>query len=160
MVSKRVMAFYGFVDLWLLAAGILALVMSLVWRAPNLMLNFTLSSSDLTGMLGDLILTRCAADPPQAGTVLGIMLLVTFMISIFAIAQRNHVTSGLVFLNWVLIGDAIAVLVIGSIIWFYSLRQRNNYHELFQASSPQTRIAIQDKVRPNGCFYQCQKMKY
>ena len=51
MVSKRVMAFYGFVDLWLLAAGVLSLVMSLVWRAPNLMINFTLSSSDLTGAL-------------------------------------------------------------------------------------------------------------
>lgn len=49
MVSKRVMAFYGFVDLWLLAAGILSVVMSFVWRAPNLMLNFTISSSDLTG---------------------------------------------------------------------------------------------------------------
>lgn len=49
MVSKRIMAFYGFVDLWLLAAGLLSLIMSLVWRAPNLMLNFTLSNSDLTG---------------------------------------------------------------------------------------------------------------
>lgn len=49
MVSKRLMAFYGFVDLWLVAAGVLSLVMSLIWRAPNLMINFTLSSSDLTG---------------------------------------------------------------------------------------------------------------
>lgn len=51
MVSKRIMAFYGFVDLWLLAAGLLSLIMSLLWRAPNLMLNFTLSNSDLTGAL-------------------------------------------------------------------------------------------------------------
>ena len=49
MVSKRVLAFYGFVDLWLLAAGILSIVMSFVWRAPNLMINFTLSNSALTG---------------------------------------------------------------------------------------------------------------
>lgn len=51
MVSKRVMAFYGFVDLWMLAAGILSLVMSLVWRAPNLMFNFTLSTEFLNGAL-------------------------------------------------------------------------------------------------------------
>ena len=82
-----------------------------------------------------------------AGTVLGIMLLVTFVISIFAVAQRNHVTSGLVFLNWTLIGDSIAVLVIGTFIWFYSLRQRNNYFEVFQAQTPAVRQAIQDKVR-------------
>lgn len=75
------------------------------------------------------------------------MLLVTFVISIFAVAQRNHVTAGLVFLNWTLIGDAIAVLVIGSLIWFYSLRQRNNYLQVFDAQTPAVRQAIQDKVR-------------
>ncbi|KIP10324.1 hypothetical protein PHLGIDRAFT_250778 [Phlebiopsis gigantea 11061_1 CR5-6] len=136
MVSKRIMAFYGFVDLWLLAAGLLSLIMSLLWRAPNLMLNFTLSNSDLT-----------------AGTVLGIMLLITFVISIFAVAQRNHVTAGLVFLNWALIGDAVAILVIGTIMWFYSLRQRNNYFEVFKAQSPVVRQEIQDKFKCCGYFF-------
>lgn len=75
------------------------------------------------------------------------MLLVTFVISIFAIAQRNHVTAGLVFLNWVLILDAIAVLVIGTILWFFSLRQRSEYQKVFQAQTPDTRIQIQNKVR-------------
>lgn len=135
------MAFYGFVDLWLLAAGLLSVIMSFVWRAPNLMLNFTISNSDLT-----------------AGLVLGIMLLFTFFISIIAIAQRNHVTSGLVFLNWTLIGDAIAVLVIGTFIWFYSLQQRNNYYEVFKVQTADTRRAIQDKfsccgyMTPNETF--------
>lgn len=133
MMSKHVMAFYGFVDLWLLAAGILSVVMSFVWRAPNLMLNFTISSSDLT-----------------AGLVLGIMLLVTFFISIFAIAQRNHVTSGLVFLNWVLIADAIAILVIGSFIWFWSVRQRANYFGVWKVQSLDTQRAIQDKFKCCG----------
>lgn len=82
-----------------------------------------------------------------AGTVLGIFLLVTFALSVFAIVQKNHVTAGLVILNWVLIMDAIAVTVIGSFIWFYSLQQRNNYFVLFQQASNDTRIAIQDKVR-------------
>ncbi|THG98905.1 hypothetical protein EW026_g3346 [Hermanssonia centrifuga] len=137
MVSKRLTAFWAFVDLWLLAAGVLSLVMSLVWRAPNLMLNFTLSNADLL-----------------AGTILGIFLLVTFAISIFAIVQRNHVTLGLVILNWTLIADAIAVLVIGSMIWFFSLQQRNNYFKIFQAQSDSTRLAIQDKFQCCGYFLQ------
>ena len=49
MVSKALMACFAFVDAWLLAAGVLSLVMSLVWRAPNLLLNFTISNADLTG---------------------------------------------------------------------------------------------------------------
>ena len=65
----------------------------------------------------------------------------------FAIAQRNHVTMGLVLLNWVLIADAIAVLVVGTIIWFFSLQQRNNYFAVYKSVSAQTRIQIQDKVR-------------
>lgn len=75
------------------------------------------------------------------------MLLVTFFISLFAIAQRNHVTAGLVFLNWVLIADAIAVLVIGSFIWFWSVRQRANYFGVWKAQTQATQVAIQDKVR-------------
>ena len=49
MVDKRLYGFYAFVDLWLLAAAALSIAMSVVWRAPNLMINFTLSDSDLTG---------------------------------------------------------------------------------------------------------------
>lgn len=51
MVSKRLMVCWAFVDAWLLAAGILAIVMSQVWKMPNLMLNFTLTPADLTGEL-------------------------------------------------------------------------------------------------------------
>ena len=72
------------------------------------------------------------------------------VISIFAVAQRNHVTGGLVFLNWVLIADAIAVLVIGSFIWFWSVRQRANYFGVWKMQSTTTQQAIQDKVRPVG----------
>ena len=87
-----------------------------------------------------------------AGTVLGIFLAITFFISIFAVLQRNHVTIGLVILNWVLIADAVVVLVVGSILWFFSLRQRENYFEAYKASSNQTIVDIQDKV---SCILIC-----
>ncbi|KAI0698502.1 hypothetical protein BC835DRAFT_1268962 [Cytidiella melzeri] len=135
MVSKRLLGFYAFVDAWLFAASALSIAMSVIWRAPNLMINFTLSVMDLT-----------------AGLVLGILLLVTFVISVFAVLQKNHVTIGLVILNWALIADGIAVIVIGSMIWFYSLHQRQNYFEVFKAVPPQTRLDIQNKFSCCGYF--------
>ncbi|KAI0797737.1 tetraspanin [Abortiporus biennis] len=135
MVSKRLLGFWAFVDAWLLAAGILSLVMSLVWRAPNLMMNIVLSQAELT-----------------AGTVLGIILLVTFVISIFAIVQRNHVTFPLVFLNWTLILDAIAIIVVGTYIWFQTLQERNNYFKVWLSLSPDIRVQVQDKFQCCGYF--------
>jgi hypothetical protein len=81
-----------------------------------------------------------------AGLVLGVAFLVTFAISIGAIVQRNHVTVGLVVLNWALILDAIGVISVGSFIWFYTLQERNNFHKLFSEQSQGNQIAIQDKV--------------
>ena len=49
MVSKRILGLYGFTQLWLLAAAALSIAMSVVCRAPNLMMNFTLHDIDLTG---------------------------------------------------------------------------------------------------------------
>lgn len=89
------------------------------------------------------------------GTVLGIMLLVTFVISIGAIVQRNHITMGLVVLNWVLIMDFIAVVVVGTYIWFYTLQERNNYFERFKAVTPDVRAQIQDHVRPPSLNFDC-----
>jgi ABC-type uncharacterized transport system involved in gliding motility auxiliary subunit len=80
--------------------------------------------------------------------VLGIALLITFIISIGAIVQRNHITMGLVILNWTLILDALGTVGIGTFVWFYTLEERNNFHTVFSEQSTQNKIAIQDKVRP------------
>lgn len=73
-------------------------------------------------------------------------MLITFAISIAAIVQRNHVTIGLVVLNWTLILDAIGVIIVGTFIWFYTLQERNNFHTVFSQQTSQNKIAIQDKV--------------
>ncbi|THH26787.1 hypothetical protein EUX98_g7408 [Antrodiella citrinella] len=135
MVSKALMGCWAFVDVFLLAAGVLSLVMSLVWREPNLLLNFTLSNTDLT-----------------AGTILGIFLLVTFVISIIAIVQRNHITIGLVLLNWTLFLDFIVIMVVGTYIWFFTLQERNNYFERFKATTPDIRVQLQDHFKCCGYF--------
>lgn len=43
------MGAWAFVDVCLLLAGILTLVLSIVWKGQNLMLNFTLSKGHLLG---------------------------------------------------------------------------------------------------------------
>lgn len=135
MVSKKLMGVWTVLDFLLMAAGAVALAFSIVWRAPNLMMNMVLSSSDLT-----------------AGMILGIALLATFAISVGAIVQRNHVTIGLVILNYTLIADAIAIVVIGSFVWFYTLRERDNFHEYWVHASHQTRLSLQDQLKCCGYF--------
>lgn len=135
MVSKKLIGIWGFLDVCLLAAGIISLVLSLVWRAPNLLMNMVLSKADLT-----------------AGTVLAILLLITFVISIGAIVQPNHVTGGLVMLNYALLVDAITIVVIGSFVWFFTLQERNNFYKLWLAASSETRLQLQDQFKCCGYF--------
>jgi len=88
----------------------------------------------------------------SAGLVMGIALLLTSFLSVGAIIQRNHVTIGLVVLNWVLIADAVIVLIIGTFVWFYTLRERNEFHVEYAKLQPPQRITIQDQFQCCGYF--------
>jgi hypothetical protein len=77
---------------------------------------------------------------------LGIALIITFLISIAAIAQKNHVTLGLVILNYALLLDAMGIITIGTFVWWYTLDERANFHQLWLQASSATRIALQDQV--------------
>jgi len=129
------MGVWAALDILLLAAGAISLALSMVWRAPNILMNMVLSSADLT-----------------AGTLLGIALLITFVISVGAIVQRNHVTIGLVILNYALLADAIAILVIGTFVWFYTLQERVEFHQLWLGAPRETRIFLQDQFKCCGYF--------
>jgi len=129
------MGVWAFLDVMLLAAGAVTVALSMVWRSPNILLNMVFSNADLT-----------------AGTVLGIALLVTFAISIAAIVQRNHITMGLVILNWILIIDAIGIIIVGTFLWFFTLQERNNFRTVFSEQSSDIKIAIQDKLNCCGYF--------
>jgi len=129
------MGVWAALDVLLLAAGAVSLALSIVWRAPNVLMNMVLSPADLT-----------------AGTVMGIALIATFVISIAAIVQRNHVTIGLVILNYALLLDALAILVIGTFVWMFTLQERANFHKLWVEAPASTRIFIQDKFQCCGYF--------
>jgi hypothetical protein len=51
MVSKTLVGVWVVLDILLLAAGVLTLALSIVWRAPNILINMVLSSADLNGTI-------------------------------------------------------------------------------------------------------------
>ena len=51
MVSKSLMGVWVALDVLLLLAGVLSVALSIVWRAPNILMNMVLSPADLTGTL-------------------------------------------------------------------------------------------------------------
>lgn len=134
-MSKYLHGFYGFFTLGLAVAGVISILFSFLWRRNELLLNMTFSNADLT-----------------AGLVMGIALLLTSFLSVGAIIQRNHVTIGLVILNWALIADGVIVLSIGSFVWFYTLRERNEFHVQYANLQPSQRITIQDQFSCCGYF--------
>jgi len=135
MVSRKLMGAWAVLDFLLLAAGATTIALSIIWRAPNVLMNMVLDSSDLT-----------------AGMVLGIALLVTFAVSIGAIVQKNHVTLGLVILNYTLIVDSLAIVVIGTLLWFFTLEERENFHKLWLGATRDTRLTLQDQLKCCGYF--------
>jgi hypothetical protein len=144
------MGFWALFDVCLLAAGVISIVFSIVYRKQDILLNLTISKAQL---LGAFLPSACHLQTSRlsccisAALIMGIFLVVTFVFSIGAIVQKNHVTIGLVILNYILIADAIVVLCVGTFVWIWTLRQRNNYHPLYAALPPNSIAFIQDKVR-------------
>ena len=69
------------------------------------------------------------------------------MFSIGAIVQGNHVIRPLTILNWFLVVDALVILIVGTIMWIFSLQERANYLVVYKGLTDQQRITIQDEVR-------------
>lgn len=84
--------------------------------------------------------------PEAAGLAIGISMLITFVFSIGAIIQPNHVTRPLAVLNGLLILDTLGVLAVGTMVWWATLQERKNFAMAFDAASNQTRLIIQNEV--------------
>lgn len=80
------------------------------------------------------------------GLVLSLFFLVTWAVSVGAVIQKNHITGGLVLLNWLLIADMVYLTIAGTVIWFFTLRLGKNFHTIWSEQTPATRVAIQDMV--------------
>ncbi|KZV61709.1 tetraspanin [Peniophora sp. CONT] len=132
---KKVYGFYALFTLFMLAGAAISIAFSLVFGKKDLFFNMIFSSEDRI-----------------SGIILGVFLALTSGLSILAVVQRNHVTGPLVMLNWMLIADAVAVITVGSRIWFFSLRQRAEFHTKWIELSGAERITIQDMFSCCGYF--------
>jgi len=128
------MTLWGTLDFFLLASGGVMIAFSILWKAPDVFRNLVLTEMDLT-----------------VGMILGILYAVTFIISVGAIVQRNHVTIGLVMLNWLLIVDTAFTVGFASVLWFRTLEEQVNYEKVWIAAPAQTRLTLQDQW--NCCGY-------
>jgi hypothetical protein len=133
-VSKTLKGIYGFLSVCLLAGGALTLALSIVWRGKDMLRNLVISDLDLTAAL-----------------VLSLFLIITWFISIVGILQGDHQVTGLVVLNWALIVDTLVCVSVGCTVWFYTLRERADFSELWD-TRPDTREALQDMLHCCGYF--------
>ncbi|GJJ12505.1 hypothetical protein Clacol_006748 [Clathrus columnatus] len=136
MASRRTLAFWSFFDVCLLAAGIICLIFAIVWNGSG-------------DPLRHLVIDNGYLD---AGLVFGALFLATFAFSIVAIIQPNHVILPLAILNWALIVDALAVVTIGTIIWWATLRERANFDEAFEKTTVDIRLVLQNQLQCCGYF--------
>jgi len=127
MPSKTLYGVWAFLDFMLLTAGGLSIAFSVLWRAPDALRNLIISDLDLT-----------------VGLVLGIALVVAFVISIAAVVQPNHVTLPLTLFNYLLVLVGIICVVVGSTVWFWTLREASNFHSAWVTLAPAQQGAIQD----------------
>ncbi|EKM82844.1 hypothetical protein AGABI1DRAFT_111409 [Agaricus bisporus var. burnettii JB137-S8] len=135
MVSRTLMGVWAALNFLLLVAGAVTLALSIVWRGPNLLMNMVLSDADLT-----------------AGIILAIAFIITCITGIVGVIQRNHITIGLVITNYALLVDAIGIVIIGTFVWFFTLKERHNYSVLWDAATPDVRRALQDQLKCCGYF--------
>lgn len=117
----------------LIAAGAATLTIAILWRRDDTIRNMVFDSLDLT-----------------LGLVLGGVLIGTWILSVGAVIQRNHITRGLVYLNWALVGTMGYVLAYAGLLWFDTLHELVNFHEAYALESPAGRIFIQDTFRCCG----------
>jgi len=133
MVSMVLMALWGTFDFCLLAAGGVMIAFSILWKAPDVFRNLVLIEMDLT-----------------VGMLLGILYAITFVISVGAIVQRNHVTIGLIILNWLLIFDTAFTILFASVLWFRTLQEQINFEKVWIAAPALSRLALQDEWKCCG----------
>ncbi|CAE7143359.1 unnamed protein product [Rhizoctonia solani] len=135
MPSKTLTAVWAGLDFALLLAAAISIAFSIIWRAPDLLRDLVISDTDLNAGLG-----------------LGIMFAITFIVSIGAILTPKATTGGLKALNWVLIADSAATIIIGSIVWFYTLEERQNFSQVWGEQSEQTLGRIQEQFQCCGYY--------
>lgn len=139
--------FWGLDSLYL-AAGIVLIVVAEVFRM-----------SDGSGSsLGKMTLRRLVVSDSDltGGIVLGVMFLISFLFSIPGyITSKGHdergaTTKGLATFAWTLVVTVLTNIVVGSAIWFFTLRERNEFYSVWLKQPAATQAFLQDSLQCCG----------
>jgi len=135
-------------DTLYLASGIAAIIFSVFVRMGN----------PASGMLNDQTLRSLVIRDMNlnAAMVLGIMILASWLISVYAavtgLAKGRRRTGGFIVFNWSLIAVAITTTIIGSIIWFFTLQPRSEFFAIWNDQPQATQQFLQDTLHCCGFF--------
>lgn len=133
MPSKTLYGVWAFLDFLLLAAGGISIALSVIWRAPDVLRGMVISDLDLT-----------------FGLILGIAFCAAFVISVGGVIQPNHVVIGLQIFNYALVFVGSLCVVVGSTVWFWTLREQENFRQVWLGLATAKQAAIQEKLRCCG----------
>ncbi|WVQ98234.1 hypothetical protein IAU59_005357 [Kwoniella sp. CBS 9459] len=134
---QKLLVVWSFLDLCLLAAGVLCIVSSIVLTQPNQL---------IIGLMKDHF------DFKMIGTSLGSTFIVGTVLSLPAIMSKYENTTLLKALNWYLIAVASLTLAFGSWVWMFSLEQISEFEQIWYRTPEATQHAIQDKFSCCGYF--------
>ncbi|KAI5480522.1 hypothetical protein MNV49_000675 [Pseudohyphozyma bogoriensis] len=127
--------------LFLASAGVL-IGIAQVWRAQD---DATVLGSHT---LRKLVITDLDT---TIATVLGVIIVVAFLVGLVGFFTsrgpgKGEKSTGLVVFSYVLVATGIITVIMGSIIWFFTLTERNDYMEVWLAQSDATQAFLQDTL--------------
>ncbi|GAA5936837.1 hypothetical protein JCM1841_005495 [Sporobolomyces salmonicolor] len=92
-----------------------------------------------------------------AATVLGLGILTTLVLGFYGFLQSYGVgngkkAGGMIAFSWCLVGTMLLTIVVGSIMWFFSLTERARYLRMWVQQDGATQVFLQDSLRCCGYF--------
>lgn len=145
-MGKRLFAVWGCLDAAYLASGILALVFAIVIRMQG----------GTGGPPNDATLRRLVVSDTflNAGIALGIIIIASWLVSLYGITSARKIsktcTDGLMWFNWTIVGSTITTIVVGVLIWFFTLRPRAAFADIWRAQTPATQTYLQNTLQCCG----------
>jgi len=140
-VDKRLVLTYAFTNVLFIAAGVITLIISLMWRMDAL-------NSPTTGSIQQNVIFMMT--PNVGGMAVGIITIVAGVLAIPALVMPT--SRGWLYTHgWAVTGACVALLVLGLRIWFVTLTEQSNILDAWVATSPNTLADLEEQF--NCCGY-------
>jgi len=147
-MGKRLKIVWSVLTGLYLATGITSIVFSIVVR----------SSNPAPGILNSLTLRSLVIDDTDlnAAMVLGILISTSWLIGVYGaitgLAKGKRQTAGFIAFNWSILLIIIITTILASIIWFFTLRPRIEFFDIWNRQSQATQQFLQNTLQCCGYF--------